>query len=165
MSFRNRPYARRPTMNPVPVGGSSSNDDVDKRKYCPRCSFNLYYMEEKDIFFCGKCAWNMPDEYSKKNQEEQKEQEQVATKKGSATTTADATNKEEDIHIVSKGTRSQEKKKDKLDYLRRDDAYMQKSGLNFVSEVIDLPTGDKEVVSSEDLKRDKIRLRMKSGDE
>src|SRR5215216_1310933 len=92
--FRNYFYTRTPAVNTRPCGSGNDNDEVDKRKFCPRCQFTLYYFEPRDLWFCGKCAWRFPDELLSKNREQGIE---AGVKKGAATTTVDATNKEEDI--------------------------------------------------------------------
>lgn len=169
MSFGNRSLqnARRPAVNIIGGGrrGINVEDDDPNKKYCPRCQFNLYYYEEKDTWFCGRCAWNMPDELSKKNQDlqqqKQQQQQEVAVKVA-ATTAADAVNKEQGSHTVSMGTRASQKRKDQFDYLRRDDdIYTKKLGWVPVTDIIEF-ADDRKTVSSEDLKKEKARLRGKT---
>ena len=157
MSFRNRPYARLPITNNADRYMVESVP-IDKSKYCPRCSFNLYYFEERNIWFCGKCAWNFPDELLVKNREQQDPQ----VNKGVAAPAGTAAAEEVNIPIASKGRRPSLKNKDPWAHLKKDDEVYLKPGVTVVTDVIDIPSGDKEVTSSEDLKKQKIRLRDKT---
>lgn len=167
MSFgkRSLAYARRPLVNNA--DRHVSEPAPDPTKYCPRCNYTLTYFEENGGFWaCVKCAYNLPVEQLKKSQEQQQKKEQQQQPKLTGTrnpSSSPTTSQEENnIFIVSQGTRASQKKKDPLDYLRSDDApYTQRSGDAFVNEVITFPSGDKQVVSSDDLKKEKIRLRGK----
>jgi PIN domain nuclease of toxin-antitoxin system len=160
MPFGNRSLhnSRRPAVNPRPLG-DTVDDAPDDRKYCPREGRELVYDKEDDVFFCPVCAWNMPEKYTKRNLELQQSQQQQV--KGGAATTSEAV-KEENIVVVAAPDPRRKKKPDPLDYLRADDSvYTEKTGRTFISDTVIMPSGDKEVVSSKDLKQNKEKVRLR----
>jgi ribosomal protein L37AE/L43A len=157
---------RRPAVNII--SPSHQQPPLDQSKYCPRCSLQLSYMQDLDLWYCKKCGWNIPKELLNPPpaQQQNKKQTQGETSSmpaltGTRNEISSSTTQEEDIAIASKGIRASERKKDPFSYLRKeDDAWLEeKKGMTLVSDRIDLPTGgdNKEVLSSEDLKRERER--------
>jgi hypothetical protein len=150
-------YLRRSNKVNIIGGTGIEEESNNNRKFCPRCNFSLDYLEEDKIFVCCKCGWGLQDKHLVAADSNKKKRK----RKGVVTTSNDAAAKEEDIFVVSK-KEQRGKKKDPFEYLKKDDAYLAKLGYNLVSESIDIPSGDKEVLSKEDLDREKgVRLRGK----
>lgn len=96
----------------------------------------------------------------RQQQQQQQQQLKLTGVRNDSSSSSTAT-QEPNIPIASKGTRSSQKKKDPFDYMRKDDAYLAKSGLNFVMDVIDF-SDDHSTISSEELRKQNIRLRGKT---
>jgi ribosomal protein L37AE/L43A len=150
---------RRPAVNII----SPSQPPLDQSRYCPRCNLQLSYLEKEEIWCCVKCGWNIPDELLKSPKQQQhhhlRHNDNMPALTGTRNESSSSSSsniQEEDIAIVSKGRRSDERKRDPLDYLRKDDAPLLEKGWTLVSERIDLPTGG-DTLSSEDLTRETKR--------
>lgn len=149
---------RRPAVNII----SPSQPPFDHSKYCPRCSLQLSYMQDYEVWYCKKCGWNIPKELLNPpvQQQSKKKDDDMPTLTGTRNESSSSSNtqQEEDIAIVSKGRRSDEQKRDPLDYLRKDDAPLLERGWTLVAERIDLPTGgDGSTISSDELQRERER--------
>lgn len=96
-----------------------------------------------------------------RQQQQQQQQPKLTGVRNDSSSSSSTATQEPNIPIASKGTRSSQKKKDPFDYMRKDDAYLAKSGLNFVMDVIDF-SDDHSTISSEELRKQNIRLRGKT---
>ena len=144
------PYARR--SNRVNVIGTGEDEQQDPRRYCPRCSFELYYIEEDKIHVCGKCGWGLPNKYLGKYQEEEQNKKKNKKEGGVVTTTTKEGGGDMFIipKIIERGKKRNEK--DPFEYLKKDDAYLQKLGYILKEDVIEF-SDDGSTVSSEELRR------------
>jgi ribosomal protein L37AE/L43A len=152
---------RRASVNIIPT---SSGSPVDESKFCPRCSVQLSYLKEEDIWACVKCAWNLPRHLLKEEPSPSLSPSLSSSPNQNKVVTVDMAEAEsaDSIPTASKGTRANElkKKNDPFSYLRKeDDAWLEEKGMTLVSEQIDLPTGHADTISSEDLKAQKERRR------
>lgn len=145
MSFYTR---RRNIVNNVDRNLSNSEPDPTARS-CPRCSRILDYLDDEKIFICSGCAWGLSSELINKYKEERemrdKDKSQGVINTESDTTTA----KEESIFVVPK-VLERGRRKDPFAYLKGDDAYLEKTGLSFVSDDI-IFQDDKSTINSSEL--------------
>jgi hypothetical protein len=156
MSFRNYPYARRPLINNA--DRHLSEPPLDESMYCGRCSLKLSYLKDKDIYFCSKCGWNLPDELlhpppSSQEQSNKADDDDKPVMTGTRNDSSSST-QEEDIPIASQGRRANKRKKDQFDYLRKDDAYLQNYTL--VRDEIYF-SDDRTTLSGEELEQERLR--------
>jgi ribosomal protein L37AE/L43A len=156
---------RRPAVNII--SPSHQQPPLDRSKYCPRCSLQLSYMQDLDLWYCKKCGWNIPKELlnplpAVQQRGKQKDDDDIPALTGTRNESSSSSNTQgEDIVIASKDSR---KKTDPFAYLKKDDAWLEDKGMTLVSDAINIPTGgDKEVFTSEDLKQMKERKKGVSG--
>jgi hypothetical protein len=161
------------------VDSGMSHEALYPSKYCPRCKWQLSYLDDYDVYICSHCGFGLPDELldnqlppppplspeerqqrrsSKKNKDADDSPALTGTRNESLSPSSN-TQDDNDIAIVSKPSRTKERKKDPYEFLKKDDVWLAEKGLTLVSDAIDIPGGDAITTSSDELRQDRDRKR------
>src|SRR5919106_1392061 len=163
-----RPLSGRPFVNNVDRNMESSaqrdsfNTYISLKEYCPLDGLKLSYREDSDRYVCDKCGWIRPEERDGPGNGgivAPGDMTAPRMKDSRHPAAGAAIEDEERIPIATKGNRStetQNRRRDGFDYLRRDDAYLEKLGWVMKSDVIDFSDDRSTTISSEELRRQNI---------